>query len=70
MAPVNLMMRLCRALRWEPQEQGVKQQAASIPSVETEVIEPEGGRCNIPALEPRNKLNPDVCIAFMHRKSE
>src|SRR4051812_28988377 len=29
---------------WEPQEQGVKQQAASFPSVETEVIEPEGGR--------------------------
>ena len=29
---------------WEPQEQGVKQQATSFPSVETEVIEPEGGR--------------------------
>src|SRR3954466_14149909 len=26
--------------------------------------------CNIPSLEPRYKLNPDVCIASMHRKSE
>ena len=33
-----------RTACWEPQEQGVKQQAASFPSVETEVIEPEGGR--------------------------
>ena len=44
MAPENLLMRLCRALRWKPQEGGVKQQAASLPSVETEVIESKGGR--------------------------
>ena len=28
----------------KPQEQGVMSTAASLPSVETEVIEPEGGR--------------------------
>src|SRR4051812_13221969 len=29
---------------WEPQEQGVKSTTSSLPSVETEVIEPVGGR--------------------------
>ena len=46
-APENSLMapRTCRGtLRWKPQEQGVKQQAASLRSVETKVIETEGGR--------------------------
>ena len=30
---------------------------------------PNDQRCNIPALELRNKLNTGVCIAFMHRNS-
>ena len=33
-----------RTACWEPQEQGVNQQATSFPSVETEVIELVGGR--------------------------
>ena len=42
MAPENLVLDVESC--WEPQEQGVKSTAASLPSVETEVIEPEGGR--------------------------
>ena len=46
-APENSLMApsTCRGtLRWKPQEKDVLSTSASIPSVETEVIEPEGGR--------------------------
>ena len=29
-----------------------------------------GRGCNVPALEARNRWEVDMCIAFMHRKSE
>jgi hypothetical protein len=29
-----------------------------------------GRVCNIPGCEARNRENTEVCIAFMHRKSE
>src|SRR3954468_11680899 len=48
----------------EPLEPDVDPNSISVSDAETE------SGCNIPALELRNKMNPDVCIAFMHRKSE
>ena len=42
MAPANLVADVESC--WEPQEKGVKSTTTSLPSVETEVIEPVGGR--------------------------
>ena len=46
-----------RGLHWKPQEQGVMSTAASLPSVETEVIEPEGGRKRHTSVAS----NPETC---------
>ena len=47
------------ALRLKPQEQGVMSTAASLPSLETEVIEPEGGRKRHTGVAS----NADTCTA-------